>query len=352
MKVKNLQNATGKEFKIRKNTKTGGFVTNIYNTNEDVSYSAELDELYRLINQNKKPVDDTGKNFEIAESMVVVAQSIISNIVTPGTVTTFEKPTAEIVAENNVEEVVEKQPEKIENDPAKIEEVCSGLVALFKDCEENPMNSSRFINTMLLNAKSKTACREYIINYFELQNSPDTATVKGLVKSPEFDGLFEILKELKTNKKINNRLEVYYGPAGTGKTTKAIQENPGAAVIPCNYSMDCEDLFKVVTFNDGKIEYQESPFIKAMQNGAAIILDEINLLNDNMIATLQTITDNKTEFTYGSKTYQIKPGFKIIGTMNLIVNGIIYPLRPALVDRCENILHIKANYKAIFNRAL
>ena len=344
MKFINLKNKTGKDLKIRRCVSNGGFTTNLHGINEDVPYSKELEDFYLLVSKNKKQV---GRDFEyngdvnLAEELIKIMLGLDGDVI-------VEKQPQNVEVKSTSDEVV-----VVENDPQKVEEVCNKLVALFKDCEENPMSSARFVNTLILKSnKSKTSAKDYIINYFEVQNSPDLSTIKGLVKSVEFDELFETLKTLKTSKKINNRLVLYYGAPGTGKTTKAIQENPSAKVIPCTHSMDCDDLFKVVTFQDGKIEYKESPFIEALVNGNVIILDEINQLNDFVIATLQTITDNKSHFTYGDKTYQIKDGFKIIGTMNLYINGIIYPLRPALVDRAEELEHMKCNYKAIFNRAL
>lgn len=47
--------------------------------------------------------------------------------------------------------------------------------------------------------------------------------------------------------------------------------------------------------------------------------------------------DGKTEFIYKGHHVTIKDGFEIIGTMNLVVNGMVYPLPEPLVDRCEEI---------------
>ena len=62
-----------------------------------------------------------------------------------------------------------------------------------------------------------------------------------------------------------------------------------------------------------------------------------NLLPFESLRFLQTILDGKTEFIYKGKTVKIVDGFKIIGTMNLVVNGCTYGLPEPLVDRAEDL---------------
>ena len=98
-----------------------------------------------------------------------------------------------------------------------------------------------------------------------------------------------------------------------------------------------QDLMEDFTFTDGKPTFQKSALWNAIDQGNTIVLDELNLLPLESLRFLQTLLDNKDVITYKGKQITIKSGFKIIGTMNLIVNGSKYPLPEPLVDRCENI---------------
>jgi MoxR-like ATPase len=61
----------------------------------------------------------------------------------------------------------------------------------------------------------------------------------------------------------------------------------------------------------------------------------MNLLPFDSLRFLQGIVDGKPSFEYKGQTVNIKDGFQIIGTMNLVVNGTTYSLPEPLVDRCE-----------------
>ena len=145
-------------------------------------------------------------------------------------------------------------------------------------------------------------------------------------------------------------LHAYYGEAGTGKTYKAIKDNPNAPVILGNKSVEPEDLFKKFEFINGNATFSESDFLKCMINGTPIIIDEINLFRYDVLQTLQTITDGKSSFTFNGKTYEIKDGFKIIGTMNLKVDGYTMPLPQPLVDRASDLKEFTTTTKEILSR--
>ena len=208
----------------------------------------------------------------------------------------------------------------------------------FSEFNIDVAKSNRFINSIC--NKSKTSPEEvvkYISGYVDLIDHPEKDSIVAKLLTPEFNSIIDNLNKIDLSKIINKRISILYGPAGTGKTTKAIQQYPGAAIINCNPDITCQDLFETFNFVNGQPVFEKSDFIKAMEEGLPIILDEINLLNYDVIRTLQTLTDNKTTFNYKGTSYNIKDGFKIIGTMNLIVNGRIYPLSEPLVDRCSDI---------------
>ena len=89
-------------------------------------------------------------------------------------------------------------------------------------------------------------------------------------------------------------------------------------------------------FDNGQATFKPSALWRSMVDGTPIVLDEINLLPFDSLRFLQTILDGKAEFLYKGNTVKIADGFKIIGTMNLTVNGMTYGLPEPLVDRAED----------------
>lgn len=212
---------------------------------------------------------------------------------------------------------------------ADFKKLMSKFIDFFVDVNFSP--SIRFMNTL-----AQTYDPEYVSNYFAIMNSPYLEDIQSKIKSPEFKGLLSDMKEIPVTKKINNRFDLYYGSQGTGKTTTALRESDGRCII-CNGSMVPSDLMEDFVFSDGKANFQWSEFARAMMNGYTITLDEINLLPFETLRFLQGLVDNKKSFVYKGKEVTIKEGFKIIGTMNLVVNGAVYNLPEPLVDRCSTI---------------
>ena len=214
-------------------------------------------------------------------------------------------------------------------DPTFKYETCQKLLNFFS--EFNFVAGARF-TSMIINQKNYTNACKYIKRYFQLCDHPDCMSIVEKIKSDEFKLLINDLLTLKTPI-VNKRLEILYGPAGTGKTTQAINNYPNAKVITCHASMEPMDLLKTFKFDNGKTTFEKSELRLAMENGEAIILDEINLLRPECLKLIQELTDNKTKISFENEDIEIKQGFKIIGTMNLIVNGQVFFLPEALVDR-------------------
>lgn len=204
------------------------------------------------------------------------------------------------------------------------------LVNFFSEFDFVP--NFRFTNTFVRSC-SKGCGSEYVINYFKIQDSVCTEDVKAKIESPEFKELVENFASVSSSKRINRRFKIYYGPQGTGKTTTALEETKECVV--CHSAMLPSDLMEDFKFVEGKATFSPSPLWKAMENGQKIVLDEINLLPFESLRFLQSLLDGKESFLYKSQEVKIKEGFEIIGTMNLVVNGMKYPLPEPLVDRCE-----------------
>ena len=221
-------------------------------------------------------------------------------------------------------------------------EMSVGLVKFFSEFSFDV--SARFANT-LINQKSMLAARRYVTNYCMLSDHPDTDQIAEKIKSPEFETLYKQGNGLATGRLTNSRLEIYFGPAGTGKTTEAIKKYPDANVTVCNETMDSHDLMKVFAFNDenGNPVFKPSALQEDMIAGRPHILDEFNLLPLASMRFLQGLLDNKTEIEFENTKIPIAPGFKIIATMNLVVNGQVFSLPEPIVDRAAVIKEFVAD---------
>lgn len=224
---------------------------------------------------------------------------------------------------------------KTSSAPAAVDDnaIFSDFLNFFNDFNFTP--SFRFINT-LVNLKNEA----YIGNYFALMNSPYAEDVRAKVTSVEFQELEKKLFNMVPTKKINNRFSIYFGTQGTGKTTRALEETNNCCVI-CNSSMSPAEIMEDFVFDEGKPTFQWSEFARAMMEGRPITLDEINLLPFETLRFLQGLLDNKPSFMYKGREVRIKDGFRIIGTMNLVVNGCTFGLPEPLVDRCSEIREFK-----------
>lgn len=210
------------------------------------------------------------------------------------------------------------------------------LINFFTEFSFTP--SFRFVNTLSrISTKNVTAAKKYINNYFTLMDSSYINEIREKVKSAEFAGILKGIKDYGAPAStVNNRLRIYYGAAGTGKTTLAQVEADNRCVV-CNASMLPADLMEDFVFTDGHPDFNPSLLYDCMEKGLPIVLDEINLLPFDSLRFLQGITDGKTKITYKNREITIKDGFQIIGTMNLTLGGATYGLPEPLVDRCSEI---------------
>lgn len=224
-------------------------------------------------------------------------------------------------------------------------ETAQKLINFFTEFEFEP--NFRFINTLSKAANYLQNAIDYVTNYFALTNNPHKYNVSEKLKSAEFKLIIANLQALQTETIINKRFELFYGSQGTGKTTQAIKLSD--SVMVCHSAMLPQDLMEDFQFIDGKAHFTPSSLQNAIVNGKTITLDEINLLPFESLRFLQSILDNKTEFEYKGKLVKISEGFKIIGTMNLIVNGAIYALPEPLIDRAANLKEYKLTADSLMN---
>lgn len=297
---------------ISKNKK-GEYWTNISGTTEQVTTTDRINKLVELIKTKKsKHIDDAIKDSYI--------QQLIDSFNTQQTVTTIDF--------EGIEESIDK------------------LINFFSEFDFTP--NMRFLNTFTkLLYMSINDAKQYVSNYFELTDK-QVRDVNEKMKSYEFECITNELSKVNPTKTINSRLEIHYGAQGTGKTTFAMKATNNNCIV-CHSGMLPQDLMEDFKFDDGKPGFHPSQLWKAMENGFAITLDEINLLPFESLRFLQTIVDGKQEFNYKGQTITIKDGFKIYGTMNLVVNGSIFSLPEPLVDRAEKLVKYNLTAKQLMN---
>lgn len=245
---------------------------------------------------------------------------------------------------NSCQDYLRSTGELIATTQEDFKSVLTKMINFFSEFDFSP--SIRFTNTLIRLSKYSRG-KEFVCNYFRLQDSVCSEDVAAKTNSPEFRGILEDLSSVSTSKRINTRLKIYYGPQGTGKTTRAMSESEECIV--CHSAMLPSDLMEDFKFVDGKATFDPSPLWRAMEEGKKIVLDEINLLPFESLRFLQSILDGKSQFLYKGREVKIKEGFEVIGTMNLIVNGMKYPLPEPLVDRCEDIQEFEISPEILCN---
>ena len=226
------------------------------------------------------------------------------------------------------------------SDEAVILRGTENIMKFFKEFEFEP--NYRFMNTLglKLNERGQKPAIDYIINYFNLMDNSYKNEIVAKVKSKEFKNILSDLSKATPTKTVNNRFKIYYGSAGTGKTTLAQTETENRCIV-CNASMLPSDIMEDFCFEEGKPTFTPSMLWKCMNEGKPIVLDEINLLPFDTLRFLQGILDGKKKFNYKGRIVEINDGFEVIGTMNLNIGGMTFGLPEPLVDRAKDLIEFK-----------
>ena len=262
-----------------------------------------------------------------------------------------------LLKEFDVEDDIPLEETKVEIPPEKDkekekEELMSQMTSTYKDflkffSETSFKPSIRMIDTLSrLNLKSG---QNYIKWFMELINHPDREVIVPKLKSDEWKNIhsqmLDIYKKVgESIDPINSRLEIVYGPNGTGKTYDVIKEYqekyPDIGVMACSSSMSsAEDLLQVFDFDEGgKPVFKDSPLTEAIKKDQPVILEEARLMQQSAMAFLQSLLDCKDYVDTCRGRLYIGSNFKVIMTMNLEVNGVVYELPEPIVDRAQVIL--------------
>ena len=236
-----------------------------------------------------------------------------------------------------------EQPKTTEKEEPKDEmslryETYRKVKTFCKDFEFNP--DPRFMNNLIY----VKDIDNYLIDFMQLTNyeSELVELAKSKMKSPEWKQIKKDLSMIKpTHEKVNKRLAIYYGSAGTGKTTAALKEYPSAEKVIGSASQDPDDLF--TRFDPSSKDYVLTEIGNAIVNGKPIIIDEGNLYNQVVWQRLQGVLDNSEKLADRNRELTIKDGFRVIVTMNLETNLGKTPLPNPVVSRAEEIRNYDLN---------
>ena len=293
-----------------------------------------------IIDGNTCTIDSTNYNYTFCKSILRLLKKRTMSTSTKNTYLTSLYVSygydSDDFVNSRLIKTVENEEGMVEVDKEKLKDLSQRLIDFFSEFQV-PL-SIRFVDTFIRQNNRAS----YVTSYFKLYNSPWINEIVDKVKSLEFESIVNLAKEIYPTMKpnqVNNHFKVYFGPAGTGKTTKACSE--ATVCIPCSSDMDCRELLKVFSFEDGKATFKKSDFWLAIEQGKTVVLDEVNLLNRQVLQFLQALTDGKEYVDFEGTRIKIHPNFMAIGTMNLFINGMVLPLSEPLVDRCSEIKEFK-----------
>lgn len=242
----------------------------------------------------------------------------------------------QVSTQESVQESVQTEEVKVNNGVMlctrkeaveKIVEYYNKLDNLLKEVNykvyDTGLLNERTFNT-ILNCKTIKDAQEQARSFILLSGGMDEQADKvvSLLNSKESKQDFENIKAfLQDNnvalKQENKRFYIYFGEAGSGKTTKAMLENKDADILIASSDFVGSNLFS--NFNVENKRFEKNLLCKSIEDGKTLIIDEINLFADDVLTRLQGVLDNKPTFYEDNlkERITIGDGFKVIATMNL-----------------------------------
>lgn len=199
----------------------------------------------------------------------------------------------------------------------------------------------RMVSTMLYHSNPES----YLYGYLKLTGRECDDFMKK-TQSQEWRRMMNKLKSANP-KRINKRLAIYFGPPGGGKTTAALRE--AGKKIGMHKDMTAKELMFDFTFKDGEAQFSKSVFAQAMENGEAIVCDELNLASNTLLQFMQSVLDNSKSIFMDGQELVIKEGFKVIGTMNDVVSGVDRILPEPIIDRALDIRYFELTPSKIYD---
>lgn len=130
---------------------------------------------------------------------------------------------------------------------------------------------------------------------------------------------FDLIKSLKRGKTWSC---LYYGPSGTGKTTKILCV-AGALGLPSmkmvgSRSIDESSLFGKYVLRNGETVFEYGPLALMMKYGGMFVFDEINMVDSDIISSLNDVLDGtKQKILDNGEIIHAHKNFRFAESMNI-----------------------------------
>ena len=213
----------------------------------------------------------------------------------------------------------------------------------------------------------------FLRSRYEVVDLMDYEVLKEKIQSEEMADILKRMQWTNPDKVVNKHIECLYGPAGSGKTTKAILEaaERGYAgreelvpVTSLSADMLTTDLMFVTFVDPATNELKsckthlcltvEGKDPECVGKPSAVI-DEANLGSNDVMKCFQAITDNKPSIILPGTNIRIEisADFKLWFTMNLYQDGgEIRPIPEPVADRCIDIIEYLPNIEISMSNML
>jgi hypothetical protein len=144
-------------------------------------------------------------------------------------------------------------------------------------------------------------------------------------RSQNWDEVFRVLVETSIIPNVLNRALVY-GFSRTGKSW-LVRELLGGERITFHSGMPLDDLIGGWTLKDGKTVWADGPAVRALRNGTALQIDEINEIPLECKTMLYALMDKPAGISLPTgERIEAAPGYCVIGTMNPAPNVLPEPI--------------------------